>query len=57
MWITCWSNTAMAAKYQHITASIRRDVAQHVGGLLWQPAETADGSNDDDGAAGVPIPV
>ena len=52
MWITCWSNTAMAVQYQHITASIRRDVAQRVGGLLSEPAETADGSNDEDGAAG-----
>jgi Phage integrase family len=31
------SNTAMAARYQHITATIRRDVAQRVGGLLWEP--------------------
>jgi hypothetical protein len=31
-----WSNTAMAARYQHITATIRRDVAQRLGGLLWQ---------------------
>jgi hypothetical protein len=32
-----WSNTAMAARYQHITAAIRRDVAERVGGLLWRP--------------------
>ncbi|GAA3621322.1 site-specific integrase [Lentzea roselyniae] len=57
MGIMGWSNTAMAAKYQHITASIRRDVAQRVGGLLWEPAETADESDDEDGAAGVPIPA
>lgn len=32
-----WSSTAMAARYQHVVASIRRDVADQVGGLLWQP--------------------
>ncbi|MGI8814726.1 MAG: tyrosine-type recombinase/integrase, partial [Pseudonocardia sp.] len=40
MGVMGWSNTAMAARYQHITASIRRDVAQRVGGLLWKPAGT-----------------
>jgi hypothetical protein len=35
MGIMGWSNTAMASRYQHITAAIRRDVAQRVGGLLW----------------------
>jgi len=38
MGVMGWSNTAMAARYQHLTATIRRDVAQRVGGLLWQPA-------------------
>jgi integrase len=32
-----WSNTAMAARYQHIIAAIRTDVATQVGGLLWNP--------------------
>jgi hypothetical protein len=27
----------MAARYQHITTTIRRDVTQRVGGLLWEP--------------------
>lgn len=40
MGVMGWSNTAMAARYQHITAAIRRDVAQRVGGLLWKPATT-----------------
>jgi len=40
MGVMGWSNTAMAARYQHIIAAIRRDVAQSVGGLLWRPAET-----------------
>jgi integrase len=47
MAIMGWSNTAMAARYQHIISAIRRDVATSVGGLLWKPAEpaTADDSN------------
>lgn len=32
-----WSTTAMAARYQHITAVVRGDVAQRVGGLSWGP--------------------
>jgi integrase len=30
-----WSTTAMAARYQHITGTIRGDVAERVGGLIW----------------------
>lgn len=30
-----WSNSAMAARYQHLTTQVRRDIAQRVGGLLW----------------------
>jgi integrase len=30
-----WSSTAMAARYQHITDLIRREVATQVGALLW----------------------
>jgi integrase len=30
-----WSSTAMAARYQHVTDPIRRDVADRIGGLLW----------------------
>ena len=30
-----WSHTAMATRYQHITGTVRRDVAERVGGLLW----------------------
>jgi integrase len=32
-----WSSTAMAARYQHVVAAVRRDVATQVGGLLWTP--------------------
>ncbi len=35
-----WSTTAMAARYQHITGTIRDDVAQRVGGLIWGKAPT-----------------
>lgn len=38
MGIMGWSSTAMAARYQHIIAAIRRDVATSVGRLLWKPA-------------------
>jgi integrase len=30
-----WSSTAMAARYQHITDLIRREVATQVRALLW----------------------
>ncbi|GEC23910.1 hypothetical protein PSA01_09390 [Pseudonocardia saturnea] len=36
MGVMGWSNTAMAARYQHITSAVRQDVASRVGGLLWQ---------------------
>ena len=39
MAIMGWSNTAMTARYQHVIAAIRRDVATQVGGLLWEPTE------------------
>jgi hypothetical protein len=32
-----WSSTAMAARYQHVVAAVRRDVAVQVGGLLLRP--------------------
>jgi integrase len=41
MGVMGWSNTAMAARYQHITAAIRRDVAERVGDLLWRPGTDA----------------
>lgn len=42
MAIMGWSNTAMAARYQHIVAAIRRDVATQVGGLLWKSDKESD---------------
>ena len=39
MGVMGWSNTAMAARYQHVTATIQRDIATRVGGLIWRPGE------------------
>ncbi|MEU8182979.1 tyrosine-type recombinase/integrase [Micromonospora sp. NPDC049047] len=52
MGIMGWSDSGMARRYQHITGQVRRDVAMRVGGLLWQPTQSAD-NDPDDGAAGV----
>jgi integrase len=54
-----WSHSAMASKYQHITAPVRRDIAQQIGGLLWQPpgADDDDPDDDDDGMAGALVPA
>lgn len=42
-----WATTAMAKRYQHITAPVRRDIANRVGGLLWaQPPVAADGGGE-----------
>jgi integrase len=59
MAIMGWSNTAMAARYQHIIAAIRRDVATQVGGLLWEPAKESRPDNyaDDAGGDEAPVPV
>lgn len=46
MAIMGWSNTAMAARYQHIIAAIRRDVATQVGGLLWKSTEKGDSGTE-----------
>ena len=35
MSIMGWSSTSMAARYQHVTDPIRRDVARRLGGLIW----------------------
>jgi integrase len=56
MGVMGWSNTAMAARYQHLTTTIRRDVAQRVGGLLWEPVGDVPPERHDggDGVAGTP---
>jgi integrase len=35
MGVMGWSNPAMAQRYVHMAAAIRRDIATRVGGLLW----------------------
>jgi integrase len=59
MGIMGWSNSAMAANYQHITAKVRQDIAKQVGGLIWDPpaAPPAKRDEDDDGTAGALIPA
>ncbi len=39
MSIMGWSSTSMAARYQHVTDPIRREVANRVGGLLFSESE------------------
>ena len=36
MGIMGWSNRAMVARYQHMTAVVQRDIVNRVGGLIWQ---------------------
>ncbi|MGW3007497.1 tyrosine-type recombinase/integrase [Streptomyces sp. NPDC001219] len=48
MQIMGWSSTAMAARYQHVTGGILADVAQRVGGLIWEVAKPV----ADDGSGG-----
>ena len=50
-----WSTTAMAARYQHVTDPIRREVAARVGALLWQvetTTETTSETNSPDASGG-----
>lgn len=37
MAIMGWSHSAMAARYQHVTAAVETDIATRVGGLIWPP--------------------
>jgi integrase len=46
MSIMGWSSTAMAARYQHVTDPIRREVAGRVGRLLWNSQEKGAGRAD-----------
>ncbi|MGH3738598.1 MAG: tyrosine-type recombinase/integrase [Micromonosporaceae bacterium] len=58
MGIMGWSNSSMAVRYQHLTATIRRDIARRVGGLLWQSTDqTGNPPDDDPGLAGVRVPA
>jgi hypothetical protein len=45
MGIMGWSHSAMAARYQHVTNAVQRDVANRVGGLLWSSGERGAGGH------------
>jgi hypothetical protein len=45
----------MAKRYQHLTAQVRHDVAERVGGLLWQ-LPTTDAKLPDEHSAEPPEP-
>jgi hypothetical protein len=47
-----WSSSSLAARYQHLTTQIRRDIAKRVGGLIWEQTD-APSEKDDDGPTGV----
>lgn len=49
MAIMGWSTAEMAKRYQHVLDSIRKGVADQVGGLLWEePEEDGEGGDDPD---------
>ncbi|WP_314411995.1 tyrosine-type recombinase/integrase [Streptomyces kroppenstedtii] len=50
-----WSTTAMAARYQHMVAAVRTDIARQVDGLIWKPDGA--GPDGDDGCAGALVPT
>ena len=35
-----WSSSSMAARYQHVSDDLRHDIADSLGGLFWDAAET-----------------
>jgi integrase len=43
-----WSSAAMARRYQHVIDSVRHDVANQIGGLLWEAHEEPADDHDDD---------
>jgi integrase len=46
MGIMGWSNPAMAARYAHIIAPLRQDIANRVGGLIWSAGSATDQERD-----------
>jgi len=45
MGVMGWSNTAMAARYQHVTGAVQRDIAGRVGGLIWRASDEPAGDD------------
>ncbi|GGN74069.1 site-specific integrase [Actinoplanes lobatus] len=37
-----WATTGMAARYQHVSDPVRANIADRVGGLIWQPVKAAE---------------
>jgi hypothetical protein len=35
-----WSNATMVRRYSHVTARLRRDIAERLDSYLWSPDET-----------------
>ncbi|MFG1818543.1 tyrosine-type recombinase/integrase [Kribbella sp. NPDC049174] len=62
-----WSSSSMVKRYQHITAPVRMDIAERVGGLIWaEPKGKARKKSKgkerkkgrrDDGPEGLPVPA
>ncbi|MFD6950906.1 MULTISPECIES: hypothetical protein [unclassified Nocardiopsis] len=38
-----WSSSAMAGRYQHVVDEVRTDVADRVGGLVWEAPQSEEG--------------
>lgn len=52
-----WSETSVAARYQHVTDEVVTGIADRVGGLYWQADAPAEDDEDADGSAGVSAAV
>jgi len=42
MGIMGWSNSAMTLRYAHVVEPIRKDIANRLSGLLWEPNEVGE---------------
>jgi integrase len=51
-----WSSSSMVKRYQHVTAPVRLDIAERVGGLIWE-AKAAEDDDPEDGTAGALVPA
>ena len=40
MYVMGWSNAAMVKRYAHVTARLRRDIADRLNAYLWSANET-----------------
>jgi integrase len=52
-----WSSSSMVWRYQHVTAPVRMDIAERVGGLLWAATEAGEDDDPDEAADGVLVPA